>query len=80
MYMSARRFCAAAGLLAATAFGAGQAMAIPSVTTCDSAGIGSVTLTADGPPVTVTYQLTERGRDVTFEQVESEIAHGVGAT
>lgn len=40
--------------LALAALGPSQAYAQSPVTTCDAAGIGSVTLVADGPPVSIT--------------------------
>jgi hypothetical protein len=47
-----RRLAAPATFLAATLIAA-TAHALSPVTTCDTAGIGSVTLVADGPPVTI---------------------------
>src|SRR5437870_990944 len=50
MKTSARRLFAGAALLAAAALGVGQAMAMPPIMSCDSAGIGSVTLVTDDQP------------------------------
>jgi len=54
MNASGRKLFAAAVVLGAAVLGASQAMAAQTpVTTCDMHGIGSVTLIADGPPVTI---------------------------
>ena len=54
MNASGRKLFAAAVVLGVALLGASQAMAaISPVTTCDMHGIGSVTLIADGPPVTI---------------------------
>ncbi len=47
-----RRAVAAAAILAASTFAAGANAQSP-ITTCDAAGIGSVPLFGDGPPVTI---------------------------
>src|SRR5438477_11485402 len=47
-----RHAVTAAALLAAATFAAGASAQSP-ITTCDAAGIGSVTLFGDGPPVTI---------------------------
>lgn len=48
------RYCAwAAGMVAATLFASVAHAQLSPITTCDNAGIGSVMLTADGPPVSI---------------------------